>query len=142
MVLGSLVVPTGHKPIGLGGGAILLLPGTYFFGAFVLTQGLRYADTDLGWLVTLASVLVGLGTLIVFLVSLPYVLYLLARILNPELVQFHSWRYRLGFAGIVCFVGLCSVIAGLAHPLYLTCGDFTLSGNDRPSNCTDASAAD
>jgi hypothetical protein len=137
VILASFVVPRRHRPIGIGGALMLMLPGTYFVGATFLTQSGRLeGGGGLAEVVSLLSLLVALGTLLVFLASVPYVMYLLARILNPELVNFPSWRYRLGFLAIVMLVGATSIVAGLAHPLYLTCSDFTVSGNDRPSNCT------
>ena len=72
------------------------------------------------------------------LVGLPFTLWVLVQIVWPDF----GGRTRVGtkwlIALVVVGVAVASFILGLNQAHFLTCEDFTISGNNPPAGCTPA----
>jgi hypothetical protein len=78
---------------------------------------------------------VAAGGLIVGILALPTAIWVLARMVWPELGE-TTRRERLVVLGAVGFIAVASFLLGANHSRFLTCEDFTLSGNSEPPGCT------
>jgi hypothetical protein len=72
---------------------------------------------------------------VVAVLALPTAIWVLARMVWPELGD-TAWRERLVVLGAVGFIAVASFLLGANHSRFLTCEDFTLSGNSEPPGCT------
>ena len=107
----------------------LLVPTVWLIVAFLAPTGSHTTlTTALFWL-TLALTLAG-G---------PYMAWVLLRI---TLVGYDSLTRRQHWAliGTVAAVVVIAFTLGRLNPHFLTCGDFTISGNSEPPGCTPGSA--
>lgn len=82
-----------------------------------------------------ASIAIELLAVVVALLGLPVTLWVLARVMWPEIGDGVGWRRRVLVLAIVAVIGLASYLLGVNHEHYLTCGDFTISGNSEPPGC-------
>lgn len=83
----------------------------------------------------LASVVLVLSILVA-LFALPVTILVLARIIWPEFGEDISWRRRALVLGAVGVIAVASFLLGVNQAEFLTCNDFTLSGNSEPPGCT------
>ncbi|WP_062287644.1 hypothetical protein [Demequina phytophila] len=74
----------------------------------------------------------------VTLVGLPAMLWVLLTTLRHDLVEAVPARGWLAAAGVVTVIAVLSALLGWLHPYYLTCEDFSISGNSPPAGCTPA----
>lgn len=81
-----------------------------------------------------ASQLVFAVTLVVTLVTLPFIAWSLLSALKPDVLDLPR-RHRIALAGAVVGFALVGLGIGARNDLLLTCDDFKLSGNDLPANC-------
>ncbi|WP_062520099.1 hypothetical protein [Demequina silvatica] len=75
----------------------------------------------------------------VTLVGLPVMLWVLLTTLRHDLIEVVPVRGWLAAAAVVVTIAALSAALGWLHPYYLTCEDFTVSGNSPPPGCTPAS---
>jgi hypothetical protein len=82
----------------------------------------------------LNPVIDGLGVAVAFL-GFPATFWVLARIIWPEFGEALSLSRRAGVIASVVLVGLASYLLGVNQAAFLTCEDFSLSGNSEPPGC-------
>jgi hypothetical protein len=85
------------------------------------------------WFRILDAVLIGLTVL-----SLPLILWVLARILAPDYFALSSRRLRVVAVGIVAVIAAVGFLVGRFNDRVVTCEDFVLAGDDTPANCAKA----
>lgn len=81
------------------------------------------------------SVVIDLLAVFVALLSVPATIWVLARVMWPEFGEDISRGRRFLVVIAVVFVGVASFALGANQEHFLTCGDFTVSGNSEPSGC-------
>ena len=111
------------------GKAIALLVPTLWL---VLTFVAQPDDGDFG-----ALLLILLGGLVAFL-AVPATMWVLARIIWPEFGNDISWSRRFAVIGAVALIAVASFLLGANQSKFLTCQDFSISGNSEPPGCTPA----
>ncbi len=126
--LASLALPDKYSQIRWWGRLILIAP--------TLWVGLALIDNPTSEPTSLdsAMLLLGLG---LYAVCLPYTLYFVGRITNPEFFELHNRRLLGALVGIVFIIGILGFFVGQRNDLFLSCDDFKVSGNDIPANCTE-----
>ncbi len=110
----------------LGRAFALLIPSLWLALTFLDDQD--EGDLFTG-IVTLVGVLVGI-------LALPTTIWVLARIIWPEFGDTISWGRRLVVIGAVLLIAVASFLLGANQSHFLTCGDFSISGNSEPPGCT------
>jgi hypothetical protein len=104
----------------------LLVPSLWLVLSFVLVD-------DSGDLLTM---ILGLLAILVALLGLPATIWVLARVVWPEFGEDIAWGRRLIVLGAVALIAVASFLLGANQSHFLTCGDFTISGNSEPPGCT------
>jgi hypothetical protein len=106
--------------------AALLAPSVYLAAEFVVQPGASDAAT-------FAVALLGAA---VALLAVPTTVWVLVRIIWPELGDGVDPRRRRLVIGVVALVAVSSFLLGLNQARFLTCGEFSISGNSEPPGCT------
>jgi hypothetical protein len=75
------------------------------------------------------------------LASLPVILWIVARLLAPDYFALRDRRLQIAAIAIIAVVTAIGYVVGLYNYRYLTCEDFTVSGNDTPANCAHTSSS-
>lgn len=70
------------------------------------------------------------------LVGAPILTWLLSKILVPDYATL-SLFHRLGAVGATITVGILAYLLGEFNYLFLTCTDFSVSGNQPPTDCAE-----
>lgn len=126
--VGALVVvliqPRGRKRVGKA--LALLVPSLWVVLEFVLVE----ESTDV--LSTVLIVISGFAAIL----GLPVTIWVLARVVWPEFGEDIVWSRRLIVLGAVVLIAVASFLLGANQSRFLTCGDFTISGNSEPPGCT------
>lgn len=122
-LLGSFLLGDRWTPP-LWGRAVLAIPSLWLLVAFVETGRPDAIVASLSTVVTMITVL-----------SLPYLVYALVTVVSPGFLELPTRRLQLGAVLVAVTLGLVGFGLGLVNDRYLTCGDFVVSGNDRPANC-------
>lgn len=105
--------------------AALLIPTLWLVLAFIV-------EDDGGLLDVLTETL---GSTVAFL-GIPATMWVLARIVWPEFGEGSlSTARRLLLIAWVIFIAVASYLLGVNHAAFLTCDDFTISGNSAPVGC-------
>jgi len=123
-----------HRPVGarLGRALVLLLPSLWLLLNFVVDD-----DTaDIG------VALLDLSALAAILIGIPFTLWVLARIVWPDFSENTPRRVKWIIAAVVASVVIASFLLGVNQSKFLSCEDFTISGNSEPPGCTPAHGAD
>ena len=108
----------------------LFIPSLWLVLSFVPVP----KDEDVfAWAVALLGILVGL-------LAVPTTIWVLARIIWPEFGDDISWPRRLVVIGAVALIALASFLLGVNQSKFLTCEEFTVSGNSEPPGCTPESS--
>ena len=84
----------------------------------------------------LATVIISALGIIIALLAVPTTIWVLARTIWPEFAEDISWPRRLVVIGAVLLIAAASFLLGVNQASFLTCGDFTISGNSEPPGCT------
>jgi hypothetical protein len=106
----------------LGRSAALLVPTLWLVLAIsVRDHGLRPLVDALG--------------VIVAILGIPVTISVLARIIWPEFGEDLSPSRRVIVMASVAFIAVSSFVLGVNHAAFLTCEDFTISGNSEPAGC-------
>jgi len=77
-------------------------------------------------------------TIVSCLFCLPYAIYLIVQIINPELLNLEGWWPKLRLAAIVLVFFLGGFAVGARNDLLLTCEDFEIAGSHPPAECRPA----
>lgn len=86
-----------------------------------------------------ASIVIDLLAIAVALLGLPATMWVLARVVWPELGENIGWGGRMLVVGVIAVIGLISYLLGVNQEHFLTCADFAISGNSEPPGCVRAS---
>lgn len=70
------------------------------------------------------------------LLGIPVTISVLAQIIWPDLGRNTTIPQRLIAAGIVVTISVLAYTLGVNNSLFLTCEDFTISGNSQPPGCS------
>jgi hypothetical protein len=125
----ALVVFKGRRSVAWPRRLALLLPSVWLIVAFALPTGTEGGHrASLFWLALALTVAGG-----------PYLAWVLLRI---TLVGYDTLTHRQRWAvvGVVAAVALIAFALGRLNPYFLTCEDFTVSGNSAPPGCTEGPA--
>ena len=90
-------------------------------------------DTDGQNLLTLLLAL--FAGLVAFL-AVPTTIWVLARTVWPEFGEDIRWSNRVVIIVSAVLIAVASFVLGANQSSFLTCGDFTISGNSEPPGCT------
>jgi hypothetical protein len=105
--------------------AVLLVPSLWLALSFAPDT----ESSDVG------ALLVDLLAILAAIIGIPFTIWTLARIMWPEFGE-HVSRGRLVLAlGAVVLIAVLSWGLGANQSKFLTCGDFTISGNSEPPHC-------
>ena len=122
-----LIQPRGKPRVGRA--FALLIPSLWLFLSFLTAD----VDPD-NWVVGIVSLLgVAVGIL-----AVPATIWVLARMIWPEFAEDITWPRRLVIIGAVLLIAVASFLLGVNQSKFLTCGDFTISGNSEPPGCSPA----
>jgi hypothetical protein len=72
------------------------------------------------------------------LATVPFTLWVVARILAPEYFALPGRRLKLAALAIVVFVGVTAFLVGQFNYQFTTCHDYEISGDNTPTNCRSA----
>jgi hypothetical protein len=100
----------------------LLLPTVWLLLALEFAPGSR---PELAWF----------GT-VVTLLGAPAMVWVLVRFAAPDLAEDAEPRDRFVVVAAVVVVVIGAFLAGMNNELFLTCEDFSISGNSQPPGCT------
>jgi hypothetical protein len=116
-----------RRPVGsrLWRALLLLLPSVWLVLSFVDIE-----TTDL------LAFLATLFGLVVVLIASPLTVWVLARVMWPDFGENASRRQRWLIVGVVGGIAITSFALGLNQEQFLTCEEFTISGNSEPPGCT------
>lgn len=109
---------------------VLLVPSLWLVLNFIVDD----QSTDL------AAGLLALTGIFAVLIGLPFTLWVLVQITWPDLGGETPRRAKVIIALVVAAVVSGSLLLGLNQSRFLTCEDFTISGNSEPPGCTPAGA--
>ncbi|WP_378143781.1 hypothetical protein ACFJGV_10145 [Cnuibacter sp. UC19_7] len=82
------------------------------------------------------TIIVSLVAIFAAILGLPITIWVLARVVWPEFGEDIAWGRRLIVLGAVILIAVASFYLGANQSRFLTCGDFTISGNSEPPGCT------
>ncbi len=105
---------------------VLLLPSLWL----VLNFAVDDDTTDLG------VAILDLTALAAVLIGIPFTLLVLVRIVWPDFSDRTTRRSKWLIAAVVFAIVIASFVLGLNQSRFLTCDDFTISGNSEPPGCT------
>jgi hypothetical protein len=69
--------------------------------------------------------------------AFPYTLYVVASIIDEDLLDLGDLRTKVALIIIAVVVGGTSFLVGVEQRFFLTCDDFEVSGNHVPADCRD-----
>ncbi|MCB0165190.1 MAG: hypothetical protein KDI79_13245 [Anaerolineae bacterium] len=69
------------------------------------------------------------------LVCLPYSIFVVANVVNADLLNLPETRLKVYLVIIVIVFGLIGYWAGVNNHFFFSCGDFEIAGQARPENC-------
>ncbi len=96
---------------------------------WLVLTALPLQEDDLG------AFVLDLVAIFVALLSVPATIWVLARVMWPEFGEDISRGRRVLVVAAVVLVGVASFLLGVNQERFLTCGDFTISGNSEPPGC-------
>ena len=115
---------TSLPPQGWLGRLLLLTPSVWLVLAWVADPAGEDAASDALYVFTL----------ILALVTLPFIAWVLVSVIKPDVLELPP-SHRLAIIGAVIFP-LAGLGLGARNDAFLNCDDFKVSGNDLPANCT------
>lgn len=107
------------------GRLMLLLPTAWIVAAWIGGPGEQDTAADVVFVLTI----------VVTVVSLPFVAWVLVSVVNPDFVELPVPNRIAVLAGVLIFA-LAGYGLGARNDIFLNCDDFKVSGNDLPANCT------
>lgn len=117
-----------RRPVGsrLARAFALLLPSLWVVLMFLLGD-----ETE-----DLFVFLVQLAALLAVFIGMPFTIWVLVRIVWPDFGSGMPRRTKWLIVLVVLGVAVASFVLGLNQSRFLTCDDFTISGNSEPAGCT------
>ncbi|WP_258070869.1 hypothetical protein [Pseudoclavibacter sp. AY1F1] len=109
----------------VGRAAVLLVPTVWLILNFLVD-----ADSD-----DVATALVDFAALLVVLICVPFTLWVLLRIVWPDFASSTTRRRRWLIVAVVGGIVVIAYLLGLNQAHFLTCDDFSISGNSLPAGC-------
>lgn len=85
----------------------------------------------------LRPVLFVLGTAS-YLFCLPYAVYLIVQIINPEILSLEGWGPKVRLVALAVVFVAVGFGVGARNDLFMTCQDFEVAGDTPPANCRPA----
>lgn len=113
----------------LGRAAVLLVPTVWLVLNFLVDD-----DSD-----NVAIALLDLAALLVVLLCVPFTLWVLLRIVWPDFVDRTPTHRRWLMVAVVGGIVVIAYVLGLNQAHFLTCDDFSISGNSLPAGCVQGS---
>lgn len=126
VLLALLLIPNGRKILRWYSILILLSPTIWLI--------LNYLEMSF-ILTPIAQSFVFILGIAIGIVCLPYSIYLVVTILNPDLISLKGNDIKIRIALVGLIIGLVGFFVGKNNNMFLTCEDFKISGNDLPVNC-------
>ena len=119
-----------HRPLRgrLARAALLLLPSVWLLLSFVAHDTV----TDLG------IALLDLAAFAAVIIGIPFTLWVLVRIVWPDFAAGTPLRSKWLIASVVLAIVIASYVLGANQARFLTCEDFSISGNSPPAGCSPA----
>ena len=105
---------------------LLAAPAAWVIAAVTFTDSVSTAATE---------PLLGAFALTIAATSIPYTLLVLARVLTPGITEIRGPRPVVALLMLVVVVAFAGWLVGHYNYRFLTCHDFTVAGDDLPSNC-------
>jgi hypothetical protein len=138
VIVGSMMVSRARRPVGPVGLIVLGLPTLYFPASVLSTWMLAHPldESFFGLLTMVFALLTTVVMAIAYLIALPFVMYTLARILDPSLVQMPTTRMRVSLVAAAAILASAGGLMGFTHPYWMTCDEFEMAGNKAPATCT------
>lgn len=106
---------------------LLLLPSVGLAFSFI-----DFETTDL------AAFAATLIALLIVVIASPLTVWVLARIMWPDFGENSTRGQRWLIVGVVGGIAIAAYLLGANQEHFLTCGDFTISGNSEPPGCVKA----
>jgi hypothetical protein len=70
-----------------------------------------------------------------YVFCLPYAIYLVVQIINPDLLKISSWKPRMAVIGIGILFVLLGYVGGRNNDWFMTCEKFEIAGDTPPASC-------
>lgn len=125
-LLALLVVPRKNVQVSPAQLAILAVPSVWLLMVMV------FGSQSGGAVVRPVLFLLATGS---YLFCLPFAVYLIVEIINPDLLNLEGWGPKVRLVGVATFFFLAGYAAGIRNDLLLTCHDFEVAGDTPPANC-------
>ncbi|RFA16362.1 hypothetical protein B7R21_02210 [Subtercola boreus] len=120
----AMLVPAARRRLGWTS-LTLLLPSLWL----VLSLAVPNESENLG-----VAIVAVVGVLVVLL-GVPFMVWALARLAWPEISETVPQRGKMLVLATVAVVAIASFALGANESRFLTCEDFTISGNSEPPGC-------
>jgi hypothetical protein len=120
-----------RRPVGarLARAFVLLLPSVWLVVSFAASG---QSEDDL------VGAIVDIIAIGVVLVGIPFTLWVLVRIIWPDFAGATRARTKWLITVVVLGIAVLSLVLGINQERFLTCEDFTISGNALPEDCVPA----
>ena len=125
-LVGTVAAPRGSIVRRWWSRLLLAAPAAWVIAAVTFTDSVSTAATE---------PLLGAFALTIAATSIPYTLLLLARVLTPGITEIRGPRPVVALLMLVVAVVFAGWLVGHYNYRFLTCHDFTVAGDDLPSNC-------
>ncbi|MFY0610895.1 MAG: hypothetical protein JXQ99_05170 [Hyphomicrobiaceae bacterium] len=127
LVASMLVPPVDALPafVSWRGRFVLLLPTVWLILEAAWAGQVVGGDDRLLWVVSIAVVVL----------TLPYIVCVLVLVAVPDVEQLRAPKLRVALVAFALATAVAGVAIGQNHPLFLTCTDFKVAGDDVPPNC-------
>lgn len=73
--------------------------------------------------------------LVSYLLCFPFAVYLVVKVVNPDLLNLYGWKPKAGVLMIALLFIFAGYLIGGHNYLFLSCNDFSVAGNMLPNNC-------
>ena len=124
ILLVALFVPRSDRFLNRWGMLALASP-TIWFVVNALTPTVEFTWFDgLVWVMALA----------VFVVTIPYILYILFQLVETDALSLTP-AYRNRLIAVVLIVAIAGTFVGSNHQFFVSCEQFNLAGDAAPENC-------
>jgi hypothetical protein len=124
-LIALLVLPRAAANVSPWQFGVLAVPSIWLVGIMILGSHSTTITRPVLFMLATAS----------YLVCLPYALYLIVEIVNPDLLNLEGWKPKARLAAVAIFFFLLGYGGGVRNDLFLTCEDFEIAGDTPPMNC-------
>lgn len=128
--LGCLLLPPSQSPVDHRGLTIMAIPTVGFIFTFIENNTANSFLDLLGIAISIVS----------YVFCLPYTIFIIFSITQADIVKL-SRKMTIKLISIAAIIGFLGYFIGSHNYLFLSCDDFTVSGNDIPANCRHTSQA-